>query len=297
MLLRATAARPTVGPRRTGALAANRSIFSASTSAPKDGRFAVNDLSRPERAAAGSIGQALRARKTRAFSPAPGGSATTSTWKGRRTPRWSGRLSARAHPRSRRDALARDAGRSRRIQRRRLRGRPAWAPIPAQSLPSTRDDMKLTGPGGGKSSRALILLLPVDKVRHVAKRSRWWSQRRGASGDAAESLEVEYEQLPWVTHSEDALEGGAPSYGTTRRLTCLWTRFSAIARRPIGRLRKRIAVVKMKFPSGDARPSQSSRGLRWVTTTRAAVATRSTRAAAAPCASRKTSRPSSGSTL
>jgi len=31
--------------------------------------------------------------------------------------------------------------------------------------------------------------------------------------DAAEAVEVEYEELPWVTHSEDALEGGkgAPS--------------------------------------------------------------------------------------
>src|SRR6266850_1597410 len=58
MLLRATAARHTVGPRRTKRLR-YRSIFSANTSAPKDGRFAVNDLSRPERVAAGAIGQAL----------------------------------------------------------------------------------------------------------------------------------------------------------------------------------------------------------------------------------------------
>src|SRR5258708_12123009 len=58
MLLRATAARRTVNWRRTRR-SPSRSIFSASTSAPRDGRPAVNDLSGPERVAAGAIGQAL----------------------------------------------------------------------------------------------------------------------------------------------------------------------------------------------------------------------------------------------
>ena len=42
-------------------------------------------------------------------------------------------------------------------------------PIPHTPLPSTRDDMKLTGPGGGKIFEGPHLLLPTDKVRHVGE--------------------------------------------------------------------------------------------------------------------------------
>src|SRR5260221_8157907 len=85
-------------------------------------------------------------------------------------------------------------------------------PIPHNPLPSTRDDMKLTGPGGGKIFEGPHLLLPADKVRHVGEAvAMVVAETREQATDAAESFEVEYEQLPWVTHSEDALEGGAPS--------------------------------------------------------------------------------------
>src|SRR5229473_1392425 len=85
-------------------------------------------------------------------------------------------------------------------------------PIPHSPLPSTRDDMKLTGPGGGAIFEGPHLLLPADKVRHVGEAvAMVVAETREQATDAAESLEVEYEQLPWVTHSEDALEGGAPS--------------------------------------------------------------------------------------
>src|SRR2546421_5409469 len=40
-------------------------------------------------------------------------------------------------------------------------------PIPHSPLPSTRDDMKLTGPGGGPIPFDAHLLLPVDKARHA----------------------------------------------------------------------------------------------------------------------------------
>src|SRR5712691_10910768 len=85
-------------------------------------------------------------------------------------------------------------------------------PIPHSPLPSTRDDMKLTGPGGGKIFEGPHLLLPTDKVRHVGEAvAMVVAKTKNEALDAAESLEVEYEELPWVTHSEDALEGGAPS--------------------------------------------------------------------------------------
>ncbi len=44
-----------------------------------------------------------------------------------------------------------------------------------------------------------------------ARRSRWWSPRRKAQAlDAAEAVEVDYEELPFVLHSEDAMRPGAP---------------------------------------------------------------------------------------
>ncbi len=87
-------------------------------------------------------------------------------------------------------------------------------PIPHSPLPSTREDMKLTSPGGGKIFEGPHRLLPTDKVRHVGEAvAMVVAKTKNEALDAAESLEVEYEELPWVTHSEDALEGGkgAPS--------------------------------------------------------------------------------------
>jgi len=87
-------------------------------------------------------------------------------------------------------------------------------PIPHHPLPSTREDMKLTGPGGGRIFEGPHWLLPTDKARHVGEAvAMVVAETRDEALDAAESLEVEYKELPWVTHSEDALEGGkgAPS--------------------------------------------------------------------------------------
>jgi len=43
------------------------------------------------------------------------------------------------------------------------------APIPHSPVPSTRYDLKLTGPGGGPIFIGPQPLLPVDKVRHVGE--------------------------------------------------------------------------------------------------------------------------------
>src|ERR1700757_2958275 len=42
-------------------------------------------------------------------------------------------------------------------------------PIPHSPVPSTRYDMKLTGPGGGKVFDGPNMLLPQDKARHVGE--------------------------------------------------------------------------------------------------------------------------------
>src|SRR5882672_5921811 len=211
MLLRATTARPTVGPRRTARLR-YRSIFSASTSAPRDGRSAVNGLSRPERVAAGAIGQALPRKEDMRLLTGAGRFSDDFNLEGQAY----AAMVRSPHPHAR--ILGVDPTRSRAMSG--VLGVFSGAdcaadrlgPIPHNPLPSTRDDMKLTGPGGGKIFEGPHLLLPADKVRHVGEAvAMVVAETREQATDAAESLEVEYEQLPWVTHSEDALEGAAPS--------------------------------------------------------------------------------------
>src|SRR5205823_413885 len=71
--------------------------------------------------------------------------------------------------------------------------------------------MKLTGPGGGRIFEGPHWLLPTDKARHVGEAvAMVVAETRDEALDAAEALDVEYEELPWVIHSERALEKGAP---------------------------------------------------------------------------------------
>jgi carbon-monoxide dehydrogenase large subunit len=84
-------------------------------------------------------------------------------------------------------------------------------PIPHSPVPSTKFDMKLTGPGGAKVFEGPHMLLPADKARHVGEAvAVVVAETREQAMDAAELVEVEYEELPWVTHSEDAMAPGAP---------------------------------------------------------------------------------------
>ena len=86
------------------------------------------------------------------------------------------------------------------------------APIPHQPLPGTRDDMKLTGPGGGAIFEGPHALLPADRARHVGEAvAMVVAETRDQALDAAEAVAIEYAELPWVTHSEDALAPGAPA--------------------------------------------------------------------------------------
>jgi carbon-monoxide dehydrogenase large subunit len=85
-------------------------------------------------------------------------------------------------------------------------------PIPHHPLPSTREDMKLTGPGGSAIFEGPHRLLPADRVRHVGEAvAMVVAESRERAADAAEAVAVEYAELPWVTHSENALAAGAPA--------------------------------------------------------------------------------------
>jgi aerobic carbon-monoxide dehydrogenase large subunit len=85
-------------------------------------------------------------------------------------------------------------------------------PIPHSPVPSTRFDMKLTAPGGGTIFIGPHHLLPADKVRHVGEAVAMVVAESNLQAlDAAEAVEVEYEEIPWVSESEAALAPGAPA--------------------------------------------------------------------------------------
>src|SRR5262245_48221582 len=84
-------------------------------------------------------------------------------------------------------------------------------PIPHDPVPKTKSDMKLVAPGGGILFIGPHLLLPVDKARHVGEAVAMVVAETVAQAlDAAEAVEVDYEPLPGVYHSEAAMLPGAP---------------------------------------------------------------------------------------
>jgi carbon-monoxide dehydrogenase large subunit len=90
------------------------------------------------------------------------------------------------------------------------------APIPHHPLPATREDMKLTGPEGAAIFEGPHFLLPVDRARHVGEAvAMVVAQSRDQALDALDAVAVEYEELPWATHSENAVDGGPAVWDET----------------------------------------------------------------------------------
>ena len=84
------------------------------------------------------------------------------------------------------------------------------APIPHTPVPSTKYDMKLTAPGGGKIFFGPHLLLPVDRVRHVGEAvAMVVAESMDQALDAAEAVDIEYQPLPWVIAADAAFAGGS----------------------------------------------------------------------------------------
>jgi len=85
------------------------------------------------------------------------------------------------------------------------------SPIPHDPLPKTRYDMKLHAPRGAEVFIGPHLLLPADKARHVGEAVAMVVAETPAQAlDGAEAVEVDYEVLPHVVHSQDAMAAGAP---------------------------------------------------------------------------------------
>jgi carbon-monoxide dehydrogenase large subunit len=84
--------------------------------------------------------------------------------------------------------------------------------IPHDPLPKTKFDMKLRGPGGSEIFIGPHLLLPHDKARHVGEAvAMVVAETQAQALDAAEAVTIEYEELPCVIHSEDAMKPGTPT--------------------------------------------------------------------------------------
>ncbi len=85
-------------------------------------------------------------------------------------------------------------------------------PIPHEAVPSTRYDMKLTAPGGGKVFLGPHWLLAWDKARYVGEAvAMVVAETAAAALDAAEAVEVDYEPLPFALDARAALAEGAPA--------------------------------------------------------------------------------------
>src|SRR5215831_16118331 len=85
------------------------------------------------------------------------------------------------------------------------------APIPHDPVPKTKFDMKLRGPGNSDIFFGRHMLLPHDKARYVGEAvAMVIAETRAEALDAAEAVVIEYEELPCITYSEDAMKPGAP---------------------------------------------------------------------------------------
>jgi len=103
--------------------------------------------------------------------------------------------------------------------------------IPHDPLPKTKHDMKLQGPGGREIFIGRHLLLPHDKARHVGEAvAMVVAESQAQAFDAAECVTTDYEELPCVTHSEDAMKAGAPAvWDEVRNNILVDTRFGNAA--------------------------------------------------------------------
>ncbi|HYI91222.1 MAG TPA: xanthine dehydrogenase family protein molybdopterin-binding subunit, partial [Beijerinckiaceae bacterium] len=85
-------------------------------------------------------------------------------------------------------------------------------PIPHEPVPKTKYDMKLKPPSGKGGFLGPHMLLPADKARHVGEAVVMVvAETEEQALDAAETVQIDYDELPFVTDARAALEPGAPA--------------------------------------------------------------------------------------
>ncbi len=84
--------------------------------------------------------------------------------------------------------------------------------IPHNPLPSTKFDLKLTGPDGSGVFVGPHALLPADKARHVGEAvTMVVAETCSMALDAAELVHIDFEELPFVIDAEKAMLPDAPA--------------------------------------------------------------------------------------
>ena len=88
-------------------------------------------------------------------------------------------------------------------------------PVDHSPVPSGRNDMKLSGPGGSEIFVGPHRFLPTDTARHAGEGVAFVvAETRALALDAAEAVEVDYTTLPAVTGTLEAAADGAPAVWT-----------------------------------------------------------------------------------
>jgi CO/xanthine dehydrogenase Mo-binding subunit len=77
--------------------------------------------------------------------------------------------------------------------------------------------------------------LPADKVRHVGEAvAMVVAETLPQALDAAEAVEIEYEELPWIASSKSACRQALQRFGTKCRTMSSSMQYSATGRRLTG---------------------------------------------------------------
>ena len=83
--------------------------------------------------------------------------------------------------------------------------------IPHNPIPRTKNDLRLRGPDDTEIFIGPHMPLPTDKVRHVGEAvAMIVADTLQHAKDAAEILDIEYEELPWITNTAAAVEINSP---------------------------------------------------------------------------------------
>ncbi len=101
--------------------------------------------------------------------------------------------------------------------------------IPHDPVPSTKYDMKLTNPDGGEIFIGPHVLLPTDQARHVGEAvGMVIAETLAQAYDAAEVVDVDYEELDFVIDAMDALKSNSVSiWDEIKRNTLVDTTFGS----------------------------------------------------------------------
>ena len=85
-------------------------------------------------------------------------------------------------------------------------------PIPHEPVPKTKYDMKLRPPSDMEGFLGPHNLLPTDRARHVGEAvAMVVAETEEQALDAAEAVQIDYDELPFVTDARAALEPSAPA--------------------------------------------------------------------------------------